>query len=401
LHTSSNKHFRFLNPLAAAAHSRVVTTIITHERLGPAELVERQQASVWRYLPLLKRGMALLTETLNDDDLVSIVVYAGAAGMVLPPTSGAEKATILAALDQLQAGGSTAGAAGIQLAYETARQHFVPHGINRIILCTDGDFNVGTSDTDALVRMVEEEAQQGVFLTALGFGMGNHNDNMMEQITNKGNGNYAFIDTEAEAHKVLVEQVSGTLETIAKDVKIQVEFNPAAVGAYRQLGYENRVLAAEDFNDDQKDAGEIGAGHQVTAMYEIIPADKAEPQTHREDNIREVDELRYQKPGGLSAAAGSGELMTLKLRYKPVGEDESTLIRIPVKDAGTSFAKATNDFQFSASVVSFGMLLRRSQYSGNATFDAVAEIAASTASQDPQGRRAEFVEMIQRASESR
>ena len=272
-------------------------------------------------LPLLQRGMKMLVDQLGENDRVAIVVYAGAAGLVLPSTSGDNKQTILDALEQLQAGGSTNGGEGIQLAYQLALDHFIPAGTNRVILCSDGDFNVGTTSTGELIRLVEEHAKQNVFLTVLGFGMGNHNDAMLEQISNKGNGNYAFIDTDAEARKVLVEQMSGTLVTIAKDVKIQVEFNPAQVFAYRLIGYENRLLAAEDFKDDQKDAGEIGAGHSVTALYEVVPVGAESGLA-----VGKVDALRYQQEEPLSVTAASGEMLTLKLRYKlPEAERERTV----------------------------------------------------------------------------
>ena len=321
-------------------------------------------------LPLLKRGMKMLVNELGENDRVAIAVYAGAAGMVLNSTPGDQKQVILDALERLQAGGSTNGGAGIQLAYQTALDHFIRGGVNRVILCTDGDFNVGVTGTDQLVRVAEQNAKTGVFLSVLGFGMGNHNDAMLEQISDKGNGNYAFIDTDAEARKVLVEQMSGTLVTIAKDVKIQVEFNPAQVGAYRLIGYENRILATEDFNDDKKDAGEIGAGHTVTALYELMPAGAG-----AETGRPAVDELRYQNQGQPAAAAASGELLTVKIRYKQPDGDTSTKLSFPVTDEGKRFGQASQDFRFAAAVASFGMLLRNSQHKGNATYAGVLEIA--------------------------
>ncbi len=345
-------------------------------------------------LPLVIKGMKMLVGELGENDRVAIVVYAGAAGLVLPSTSGDEKETILAALDKLQAGGSTAGAEGIKLAYQTARDNFIDGGVNRVLLCTDGDFNVGVSDTGGLVRMAEEEAKNNVFLSILGFGMGNHNDSMLEQVSGKANGAYAFIDTEKEARKVLVEQLSGTLVTIAKDVKIQVEFNPAKVQGYRLIGYENRVLAAEDFNDDKKDAGEIGAGHTVTALYEIVPAD-----AKVDVDAADVDALKYQRPAQLTDEADSDELLTLKLRYKQPDGDKSTLISFPVDDNTQRFSEATDDFQFAAAVASFGMLLRDSAYSGNATYDAVSEIAAASVGEDEWGYRSEFLELVKQAKE--
>ncbi len=270
-------------------------------------------------LPLLKRSMKLLVDALDGDDRVAMVVYASASGLVLPSTPAGEKATILAALDQLEAGGSTNGGAGIQLAYTTATDHFIEGGTNRVILATDGDFNVGTTNQSDLIEMIEQKRKTGVFLSVLGFGQGNLKDSTMEKLADKGNGNYAYIDTLSEGRKVLVEQMGGTLIAIAKDVKVQVEFNPAKVGAYRLIGYENRVLAKQDFNDDTKDAGEIGSGHTVTALYEIVPAGVPLP-------LPEVDALRYQKPavgdGGAAVAAGDAvdaaaadEVMTIKLRY--------------------------------------------------------------------------------------
>ena len=258
--------------------------------------------------------------------------------MVLESTMGDHKATIVQALDRLQAGGSTNGGEGIQLAYQTALDHFIPGGVNRVVLCTDGDFNIGTTGTDELVRMVEEKAKQGVFLSVLGFGMGNHNDAMLEQISNKGNGNYAFVDSDMEARKVLVEQMSGTLITIAKDVKIQVEFNPSKVAAYRLIGYENRILAAQDFNDDTKDAGEIGAGHTVTALYEIVPAGEKVPGVA-------VDELKYQTLAQPTAAAASDELLTLKLRYKQPDGETSKLMTWPLADTERAFNNTDREFQ--------------------------------------------------------
>ncbi len=345
-------------------------------------------------LPLVKKGMTMLVEQLGENDRVAICVYASAAGMVLPSTRGDEKETIIAALDKLQAGGSTAGGEGIALAYQVARDNFIEGGVNRVLLCTDGDFNVGETSTGGLVGMAEEQAKEGVFLSILGFGIGNLNDSMLEQVSGKANGTYAFVDTENEARKVLVEQMSGTLVTIAKDVKIQVEFNPAKVKAYRLIGYENRILAAEDFNDDKKDAGEIGAGHTVTALYEIVPAD-----AKGELNTPKVDDLKYQKDRELTDAAAGDELLTLKLRYKQPTGDTSTLISFPVEDDTQRFSAASDDFQFAAAVASFGMLLRGSEHAGNATYDAVAEIAAGGLGDDEWGYRKEFVEMVKRAKE--
>jgi Ca-activated chloride channel family protein len=343
-------------------------------------------------LPLVKRSMVRLVDQLGENDRVAIAVYAGAAGLVLPSTIGNQRQTIFDALEQLKAGGSTNGGQGIRLAYQTAMDHFIVEGTNRVILCTDGDFNVGTTSTSELVDLVTNSAQAGVFLSVLGFGMGNHNDAMLEQISNQGNGNYAFIDNDAEARKVLIEQMTGTLVTIAKDVKIQIEFNPAQVAAYRLIGYENRVLAAEDFNDDKKDAGEIGAGHSVTALYEIVPVGISSPVT-----VPPVDPLKYQqKPQPTEAAAG-GELLTLKMRYKAPDGDTSQLLTFPVTDNDRDFGAATDDFRFAAAVASFGMILRDSPHRGDTSCQAVLEIAtAAGASKDEY--RAEFLQLVQRAA---
>ena len=343
-------------------------------------------------LPLLKQAMKLLTGQLNENDRVSIVVYAGAAGCVLEPTSGNQKQTIIDALDQLHAGGSTNGGQGIQLAYQMALDHFIQGGTNRVVLCTDGDFNVGVTGTDELVRIVETQAKAGVFVSVFGFGMGNHNDAMLETISNRGNGNYGFIDTEDEARKVFVEQLSGTLVTIAKDVKLQVEFNPHEVQAYRLIGYENRILATEDFNDDKKDAGEIGAGHSVTALYELIPAG-----SDSTIDRPTVDELRYQSALTPSETATSGELLTLSVRHKKPDEDTSTKLEFPVRDGGQAFSDATADFQFAAAVAQFGMLLRDSQFKGDSTFDAVLEIASDAISKRTDGYRDEFLRLVKQA----
>ncbi len=342
-------------------------------------------------LPLLKKGMKMLAEEMRSIDRVAIVVYASAEGLVLPSTPGDQYDEIIAALDKLEAGGSTNGGAGIELAYRIAKENFIPEGVNRVLLCTDGDFNVGRTATGDLTRTVEEKAKSGVFLSVLGFGRGNLNDAMMESISNKGNGNYAYIDGETEAQKVLVREIGGTLITIAKDVKIQIEFNPARVAAYRLIGYENRILAAEDFNDDKKDAGEIGAGHTVTALYEIVP-----PGT--EINVPEVDPLKYQ-PAIEPKDNGpvSDELLTLKLRYKEPDGETSKLLEFPLVDTGSSFSEADSDFQFAAAVASFGMLLRGSEHKGTATYDAVLEIATSAKGSDVHGYRAEFLEIVRRA----
>ncbi len=341
-------------------------------------------------LPLLKSAMEMLVQNLSDRDRVSIVVYAGAAGVVLPPTSCKERAEILAAMSRLRAGGSTAGSEGIQLAYRLVQENFDPERVNRVILCTDGDFNVGITNQGDLVRLIEQKAKEGVFLTCLGFGMGNYKDSTLEKLADQGNGNYAYVDTIHEARKVLVEQLAGTLVTIAKDVKIQVDFNPAQVAAYRLLGYENRLLRDEDFHDDTKDAGEIGAGHTVTALYELIPAGQ-------ELQLPQVEPSRYQQPGQPTEAAASGELLTLRLRYKEPAADTSEEISFPVSDAGQSLDSATDDFRFAAAVASFGMLLRNSEHRGESTCDLVLELARSGKGNDPHGYRAEFIQLVELA----
>lgn len=418
-------------------------------------------------LPLVQESLGLLVNNLRRNDTVAIVVYAGASGLVLPPTNGGNRADILDAIARLQAGGSTNGGAGIQLAYDTAIQHFVEGGVNRVILATDGDFNVGVQNREELQRLIEVKAKSGVFLSVLGYGMGNLKDGTLEMLADKGNGNYAYIDTINEAQKVLVDQMGGTLVTIAKDVKIQVEFNPAQVGSYRLIGYENRMLAAQDFNDDRKDAGEIGAGHTVTALYEIVPAGLAPP-----EDAPSIDPLKYQNAPGtapdnqyrdrneavldesdsdideevmdadsprglkslardndesapignrpseignpeaianpLTPAAHSGELMTVKLRYKEPDEDVSKLIEVPVIDSRATFNSSSDDFAFAAGVASFGMLLRQSVHAkttGSTPADAidlfdyefVREVAVNSRGADPFGYRAEFLQLVEKA----
>jgi Ca-activated chloride channel family protein len=349
-------------------------------------------------LPLLRESMKLLARNLSENDRVAIVVYAGASGLVLPSTTGDKRETIMEAIDSLRPGGSTNGAAGIQLAYEQAARNFVKEGINRVILATDGDFNMGVTNQSELVSLIEEKRKTGVFLSVLGFGTGNLKDSTMEKLADKGNGNYAYIDSLAEGRKVLVEQMGGTLHTIAKDVKIQVEFNPAQVKSYRLIGYENRVLAKEDFNDDKKDAGEIGAGHTVTALYEVVPAG---PRTITSKTTAEtaVDPLRYQRGPVLAEASGSGEMLTVKLRYKDPDGDTSKLIEFPVKDAGMPFAQSSRDFRFATAVAGFGMLLRDSENKANLTWDAVRELAVEGRGEDHGGYRGEFVALIDKAKE--
>ncbi|TCD03344.1 vWA domain-containing protein [Pedobacter psychroterrae] len=343
-------------------------------------------------LPLLVSSFKLLTEQLRPADKVAIVVYAGQAGLVLPSTPGDQKIRIKEALNKLSAGGSTAGGQGIELAYKVAAENFIKDGNNRVILATDGDFNVGISSDKDMQTLIEQKRKSGIFLTALGFGMGNYKDSKMETLANKGNGNYAYIDNISEARKILINEFGGTLFTIAKDVKLQVEFNPAKTQAYRLIGYENRVLTAKDFNNDQKDAGELGAGHTVTALYEIIPVGV------KSTFAGSVDELKYQvdsKPAVL--LKNSKELMTVKLRYKKPDENVSKLITQAVIDTAVPFGNTSDNFRFSAAVAEFGMLLRQSAYKQNASFDNVISTAQKATGKDDEGYRAEFVKLAKSA----
>lgn len=358
-------------------------------------------------LPLVKRSLLMLTEQLEDNDRVALVTYAGESGVALESTVGKERAKITAAIFAMNSGGSTNGESGIELAYAEAQKHFIKEGINRVILCTDGDFNVGISSPEALEKLIKQKAEGGVFLSVLGYGQGNLQDRTMETLADKGNGNYAYIDSLSEARKVLVEQMHGTLVTIAKDVKIQVEFNPSVVRAYRLLGYDNRVLAAQDFNNDRKDAGEIGAGHTVTALYEIVTVDAPMP------NDRPlVDDLKYQpkdkkKLPAMVARAPleklegiNDELMTVKLRYKAPDGDLSKLIEVPVKDAKTKtkMQDTPKDFQFAAAVTGFGLLLRDSEHKGSLTWEQVRKLAIAGKGEDPLGYRGEFIQLIDKAN---
>jgi Ca-activated chloride channel family protein len=339
-------------------------------------------------LPLLKKAFKLLINELSEKDRVSIVVYAGAAGLVLPSTPANQKDKIFAALDRLSAGGSTAGGAGIQLAYKVAWENFIPDGNNRIILATDGDFNIGISSTSELVRKIEEKRKKGIFLTILGFGMGNYKDGRMEQIADKGNGNYHYIDNLLEAKKVFVNDMRGTLFTIAKDVKIQVEFNPAKVKAYRLIGYENRLLKKEDFDDDTKDAGELGAGHTVTALYEVIPYGSKE-------EVPVVGDLKYQMVRIDPKAYKSKEILTVKLRYKKPDGNKSQLLDIPLADKNIAIAKASENFKFSAAIAEFGMLLRDSEFKGQSSYEDVLELAKQGKGPDSFGYRTEFIKLVE------
>lgn len=335
-------------------------------------------------LPLLKQGFRMMVDSLNPTDRVAIVAYAGSAGLVLPSTPVSQKSTILGALDRLESGGSTNGGAGINLAYSVAAEHFFKGGVNRVILATDGDFNVGATSNEALVDLIQDKAKTGVFLSVLGFGMGNYNDSLLEKIADKGNGQYSYIDSEVEAKRALVDGLGG-LVTIAKDVKIQIEWNPQLVSGYRLIGYENRTMAAEDFNNDKKDAGELGAGHTVTALYEITQNPTAGPSGG----------LKYQ-PSAQPAPA-TGELCTVKLRYKdPAGTDSKLIEQVLVDKPGQEMS---TDFKFAAAVASFGMLLRKSPHAGSATYQSVLDLAEPGAGNDP--RRRELVDLVKKMAQAR
>jgi len=347
-------------------------------------------------LPLLKQAFKMLVNELRPEDRVAIVVYAGAAGLVLESTPGSKKEQIIAALDQLQSGGSTAGGAGLKLAYKVAQNNFIEDGNNRIILATDGDFNVGSSSNAEMERLIEQKREHGVFMTVLGFGMGNYKDDKMEIIADKGNGNYAYIDNIQEARKVFITEFGGTLFTIAKDVKFQIEFNPARVKGYRLVGYENRLLNDEDFNDDKKDAGEMGAGHTVTALYEVIPAGSHE-------SLKSIDALKYQsdpkkvKDTKEVKADLSAELMTVKLRYKQPDGNTSTKVEIPVKGKVLDLEETSDNFRFSAAIAEFGLILRNSQYKEDASMEHVIALAKNARGEDEEGYRSEFLKLVRLA----
>ncbi|WP_425616029.1 von Willebrand factor type A domain-containing protein [Anatilimnocola sp. NA78] len=350
-------------------------------------------------LALLKQSFTLMVGELNENDKVTIVTYAGNAGLRLPPTRGDQKETIIAAIEGMQSGGSTHGSAGIELAYEHAAAQFIKDGTNKVILATDGDLNVGVTDDAELIKLITKKAETGVYLTVLGVGTGNLKDAKMEQLADSGNGIYAYLDSVREARKVLVEQMSGSLVTIAKDVKIQVEFNPKHIQGYRLLGYENRVMANQDFRNDAKDAGEIGAGHSVTAIYEVALVGA--------EGVKKVsgETLRYQRPIEKPALEPtkegmSDELLMVRLRYKQpeaTKETEATELKFPLKDKGGNFNSASGEFQFASAVAAFGLVLRGSEYRGSANLSAVAEIAGAATSEDPNGHRAEFLDMVRKA----
>lgn len=342
-------------------------------------------------LGLVQRSLNLLVDNMRAEDRIAIVVYASSTGLVLPSTSGEDKARIKDAINALTAGGSTAGGAGIQLAYKTAEEYFIKEGNNRVILCTDGDFNIGVSSDAAMEELITKERKKGIFLTVLGYGMGNYKDNRMELLADKGNGNYAYIDTILEAQKVLVNEMTSTLYTIAKDVKIQAEFNPAHVRGYRLIGYENRLLRSEDFKDDTKDAGELGAGHTVTAIYEIIPVGSKE-------KVAELDSLKYQKIRIPEEAAKSPEIMTVKLRYKLPDGEKSIPLETPVYNKVLELENTSWRYRWSAAVVGYGMMLQKSEFKNQLDWIMVRKLAEGSISEDKFGYQKEFLGLIEKAA---
>ncbi|MBI3219692.1 MAG: von Willebrand factor type A domain-containing protein [Bacteroidetes bacterium] len=384
------------NPKHKLVHIGLQGKNIAKDNLPPSNLVflidVSGSMSDENKLPLLKASFKLLVEQLREQDRVAIVVYAGAAGLVLPSTSGSDKQRIIEALENLQAGGSTAGGAGIRLAYEIAKENFKKGGNNRVILATDGDFNVGESSNDAMEKLIESKRNDGIFLTTLGFGMGNYKDSKMEVLADKGNGNYMYIDSILEAQKALVNEFGGTLFTIAKDVKLQIEFNPAKVKSYRLIGYENRMLKSEDFNNDKKDAGELGSGHSVTALYEVIPVGV-------ESSFDLVDALKYQPvkkqdPVQVNKSDLSNEILTVKFRYKKPDGDVSKLIVHPLVDEHVAIEKTSENFRWSAAVAGFGMILRESEYVKNYSAAEAIKLAQGAKGKDVEGYRIEFINLM-------
>ena len=349
-------------------------------------------------LPLLKKSMRMLMENLSEDDRIAMVVYASASGVVLPSTSVSESNKILAALEKLQAGGSTNGGQGIEAAYRIAAENYLEDGVNRVILCTDGDFNVGTTDRSSLISMIQKNAKSGIELSVLGFGQGNLHDSTMEQLADKGNGNYAYIDSELEAKKSLVEEIDGKLITIAKDVKIQVDFNPARVHSYRLIGYENRLLKNQDFSDDSKDAGEIGSGHSVTALYELVPAGPGA--VSDSDSMSNQDlQSEFVRTELKQSAIESDVILNVSLRYKLPQESNSQLLSVPLQvSSDEQVEMPTGDFQFAAAVATYGMLLRDSEFKGDADWQSVLSAAKDSVGQDNKGYRKEFVQLVRQAS---
>lgn len=382
------------NPQHRLVHIGLQAKTIPNQNLPASNLVFLIDVSGsmtdFNKLPLLVSSLRLLTDNLREKDKVAIVVYAGNSGLVLPATSGQNKQAIKDALNKLSAGGSTAGGAGIKLAYKVATENFIKGGNNRIILATDGDFNVGASSDADMQTLIEEKRKSGVFLTVLGFGMGNYKDSKMEVLANKGNGNYAYIDNINEARKVLINEFGGTLFTVAKDVKLQIEFNPKKVQAYRLIGYENRLLNNEDFNDDQKDAGEMGAGHTVTALYEIIPVGV------KSNFIKKTDELKYLK--GSPSSDYANEMLTVKLRYKDPEGNKSKLLQQAVLDSyQNKLSKTSDNFRFSASIAMLGMLLRQSEFVQESSFEQSIALAEGAKGSDKEGYRAEYIKLAKSA----
>ena len=393
------------NPESRLIHIGLQGKDIDRENLAPSNLVFLIDVSgsmqAANKLGLVKSSLMKLVDQLGTQDRVAIVVYAGAAGAVLPSTSASDKKAINDALLRLKAGGSTAGGAGINLAYDIAQKNLIQNGNNRVILCTDGDFNIGASSDAEMVRLIEEKRKSGIYITVCGFGMGNYKDSKMEKIADAGNGNYFYIDREKEADKVFIAEMRGTLFTIAKDVKLQIEFNPAVVKSYRLIGYENRLLAREDFDDDTKDAGELGAGHTVTALYEVVLNDKKtvdskgdQQKQGREQVVLPIDDLRYQQTSVKPQAYTSDEILTLKLRYKNPGEEQSKLIIHPLKDTRIPLAASSNNFRWSAAVAAYGMVLRDSPYKGTANLDLVLKLARGSKGPDLEGYRDDFIKMV-------
>ncbi|HEX8427372.1 YfbK domain-containing protein [Hymenobacter sp.] len=378
------------NPAHQLVHVGLQGKQVNADKLPPANLVFLVDVSGSMEgddrLPLVQAGLRLLVKELRPQDKVALVVYAGAAGLVLPPTAGNKRGEILRAIDNLQAGGSTAGGAGLRLAYQVARENFRKDGNNRVVLATDGDFNVGEQSDDAMEHLVEQERESGVFLTVLGVGQGNYQDKKMELLADKGNGNYAYLDNLDEARRVLVRQFGGTLFTLAKDVKLQVEFNPARVREYRLIGYENRTLAAEDFNNDRKDAGEMGAGHTVTALYEVVPVGAPAA----------IDPLKYQpNVAADKSASASADVLTVKLRYKEPQGNTSKLFERTLRGPAAPLERASENLRFATAVTQFGMLLRESSYRGTATFESTAKLANAARGKDAEGYRAELVRLVE------
>ena len=341
-------------------------------------------------MDLVKSSLKLLVNNLRDKDKVAIVTYSGSAGVKLEATPGSDKQKIREAIDELTAGGSTAGGAGIMLAYKIAKKNLISNGNNRIILCSDGDFNVGVSSAEGLEQLIEKERKSGVFLTVLGYGMGNYKDKKIQVLAEKGNGNHAYIDNLQEANRVLVGEFGATLHTVAKDVKLQVEFNPSQVQAYRLVGYESRLLKDEDFNNDAKDAGDMGAGHTVTAFYEVIPTGV------KNEYVGKIDDLKYQKKEKVSVKpTGSNELLTVKLRYKASDKDVSKKMELPFVDNKGN--NVSSDFRFASAVAMFGQLLRESDFKGNASYDKVIDLAKQGLNNDDKGYRREFIRLVEAA----